>query len=128
MRLPVAAVACHRRRLGGRPPFKNRARALDLVVTRAPRSVLRDQLDARVVGAQKRAADTFGGGALRRDPKRDGLAQSALRSIERTFQKRAVSGLLSSRSGLLPTTDETPKADAGDWELVTWLVVMDSKA
>ena len=58
----------------------------------------------------------------------DGLAQSALRSIERTFQKRAVSSLLSSRSGLLPTADETPKADAGAWELVTWLVVMDSKA
>jgi SNF2 family DNA or RNA helicase len=57
----------------------------------------------------------------------DGLARSALRSIEATFQKRAVSALLASRSGLLPTMEETPKADTGDWELVTWLVVMDAK-
>ncbi len=56
----------------------------------------------------------------------DSLAQSALRSIERTFQKRAATSLLSGRGGLLPSTTETPKADAGDWELVTWLVVMDS--
>ena len=56
------------------------------------------------------------------------LAQSALRSIERTFEKRAATNLLSSRAGLLPTLDETPKADAGDWELVTWLVVLDLKS
>ena len=44
-----------------------------------------------------------------------------------TFQRRAAAALLSSRSGLLPTMDETPQADTGDWELVTWLVVMDAK-
>jgi hypothetical protein len=53
----------------------------------------------------------------------DGLARSALRSIEATFQKRAAVNLLASRGGLLPTRGETPTADAGDWELVTWLVV-----
>jgi len=57
----------------------------------------------------------------------DGLAHSALRSVESTFQKRAAASLLTSRDGLLPTMAETPKADAGDWELVTWLVVLDSK-
>jgi SNF2 family DNA or RNA helicase len=57
----------------------------------------------------------------------DGLARSALRSIEATFQKRAAAALLSSRSGLLPTMAETPQADTGDWELVTWLVVMEAK-
>lgn len=56
------------------------------------------------------------------------LAQSALRSIERTFQKRAATSLLSSRGGLLPTLAETPKADDGDWELVTWLAVLDPKS
>lgn len=58
----------------------------------------------------------------------DGLAQSALRSIENTFQKRAATSLLAGRGGLLPTLEETPMADGGDWELVTWLVVLDPKA
>jgi hypothetical protein len=53
----------------------------------------------------------------------NGLVQSALHSIEATFRKRAAISLLSSRDGLLPGADETPKADAGDWQLVTWLVV-----
>ncbi len=57
----------------------------------------------------------------------DDLARSALRSIEATFQKRAAAALLSSRSGLLPTTAETPKAESKDWELVTWLVIMEAK-
>jgi hypothetical protein len=35
--------------------------------------------------------------------------------------------VLSCRSGLLPTMAETPQADTGDWELVTWLVVMNAK-
>jgi superfamily II DNA/RNA helicase len=53
------------------------------------------------------------------------LVHSALHSIEATFRKRAAISLLSSRDGLLPGADETPKADACDWQLVTWLVVMD---
>jgi hypothetical protein len=51
------------------------------------------------------------------------MAQSALHSIEATFKKRAATSLLSSREGLLPMMKSTPKADAGDWQLVTWLVV-----
>jgi hypothetical protein len=51
------------------------------------------------------------------------MAQSALHSIEATFKKRAATSLLSSREGLLPMMESTPKADAGDWQLVTWLVV-----
>jgi len=54
------------------------------------------------------------------------LVQSALRSIQATFEKRAVASLFSGRDGLIPTADETPKADAGDWELVTWLAIVNS--
>ena len=53
------------------------------------------------------------------------LIQSALRSIEKTFEKRAVASFLSGRDGLIPTANETPKADSSDWELVTWLVIRD---
>ncbi|MGB6219387.1 helicase-related protein [Haloferula sp.] len=52
------------------------------------------------------------------------LVASALRTIEATFQKRATTSLLSGRDGLLPTSAETVHADDGDWELVTWLVVL----
>jgi hypothetical protein len=55
------------------------------------------------------------------------LVRSALRSIEQTFQRRAATSLLSSRSGLLPTQSETPVAESNDWELVTWLVVLDKQ-
>ncbi len=48
-------------------------------------------------------------------------------TVERTFQKRAAASLLSGRGGSLPSTTETSKADAGDWELVTWLVVTGSE-
>ncbi|MDX2080313.1 MAG: helicase-related protein [Terrimicrobiaceae bacterium] len=54
-----------------------------------------------------------------------GLVASALRTIEATFQKRVTASLLSSRDGLLPTQAESVQADDGDWELVTWLVVLD---
>ncbi|MEZ5431564.1 MAG: helicase-related protein [Verrucomicrobiales bacterium] len=53
-----------------------------------------------------------------------GLVASALRTIESTFQKRAATNLLSGRDGLLPTTAESACADDGDWELVTWLIVL----
>lgn len=52
------------------------------------------------------------------------LIAGALLAIESTFQKRATSSLLSGRDGLLPTTQESVKADAGDWELVTWLAIV----
>lgn len=56
----------------------------------------------------------------------DCLLQKALASIEYTFQKRAASTLLSSRSAVLPAAGEIPKSDSNDFELVTWLVVMDN--
>jgi hypothetical protein len=55
----------------------------------------------------------------------DGLIQKALASIERTFQRKAASGLLSGRGGVLPTASETPVADQNQFELVTWLVIVD---
>jgi len=58
----------------------------------------------------------------------DDLVQSALRSIERTFQRRAAASLLSGRDGLLPTLAETPTADASDWDLVTWLAILNPEA
>ena len=54
------------------------------------------------------------------------LIRAALRSIESTFQRRAATALLSSRSGLLPLAEEVPQASSQDLELVTWLVVMPS--
>lgn len=56
-----------------------------------------------------------------------GLIQKALTSIEHTFRRRAAVGLLSGRSGMLPTAAETPIADSGDFELITWLVIMEGK-
>ena len=52
------------------------------------------------------------------------LIQSALRSIQATFEKRATAGLLSGRDGLLPKASETPSSSE-DMELVTWLVIRD---
>lgn len=54
----------------------------------------------------------------------DALVASALRTIETTFRKRAATTLLSGRDGLLPTLGESAHADDGDWELVTWIVVL----
>jgi len=54
----------------------------------------------------------------------DELLRKALVSIESTFQKRATTGLLAGRGAVLPTCDETPKADGTDFDLVTWLVIM----
>ena len=55
----------------------------------------------------------------------DGLIQKALASIERTFQRRAAAGLLSGRGGVLPTASEAPVADQGQFDLVTWLVIIE---
>ena len=52
------------------------------------------------------------------------LIAGALRAIEATFQKRAAANLLSSRDGLLPTIGESVTADQADWELVTWLAIV----
>lgn len=52
------------------------------------------------------------------------LLGRAVESIRRTFNHRAGTGLLSGRDGKLPTVGETPTSDE-DFELVTWLVVME---
>ena len=54
----------------------------------------------------------------------DGLIQKALASIQHTFRRRAAAALLSGRGGLLPTAAETPDQDQGEFELVTWLVIL----
>ena len=56
----------------------------------------------------------------------NGLIQKALASIEHTFRRRAATGLLSGRGGLLPTASETPDATNGQFELITWLVILKS--
>jgi hypothetical protein len=55
----------------------------------------------------------------------DRLLQKALGSIECTFQKRAVGALLSSRSAVMPNAGETPSSDGADFDLVTWLVILE---
>ena len=55
----------------------------------------------------------------------DNLLRKALASIEHTFQRRAVSSLLASRSALLPTTSEAPTSNGEDFDLVTWLVIQE---
>lgn len=58
----------------------------------------------------------------------DELLRKALASIEHTFQKRAAAGLLSSRNAVLPTADATPTAVGDDFDLVTWLVILEPQA
>ncbi|MBX3419380.1 MAG: DEAD/DEAH box helicase family protein [Pirellulaceae bacterium] len=57
----------------------------------------------------------------------DSLLKSALASIEKTFQKRAAASLLSGRGAVLPTATETPTSSGDDFDLVTWLVIMEGK-
>ena len=57
----------------------------------------------------------------------DGLIRKALASIEHTFQRRAASSLLASRGAVLPSAAETPTASGDDFDLVTWLVILDGK-
>jgi len=53
-----------------------------------------------------------------------GLLTKALASIEHTFQRRAATTLLSSRSAVLPTAAESPTSKSDDFDLVTWLVIL----
>ena len=50
------------------------------------------------------------------------LLTSAIKSIERTFKKRAIAQLQAGRSGLLPTRQEQVQ-ETTDFELITWLVI-----
>jgi SNF2 family DNA or RNA helicase len=58
----------------------------------------------------------------------DGLIKKALASIAHTFSKRAVSSLFAGRDGKLPSAEETPSALEHEYELLTWLVIMDPTA
>ncbi len=55
------------------------------------------------------------------------LLQKALASIEHTFNRRAAASLLSGRGEQLPTASEVPKSKGDDFDLVTWLVIMESE-
>jgi REP element-mobilizing transposase RayT len=55
----------------------------------------------------------------------DGLLRKALASIEHTFHRRAAASLLSNRGAVLPTATESPSASGDDFDLVTWLVIME---
>ncbi len=54
----------------------------------------------------------------------NGLLTKALASIEHTFQRRAAASLLSGRGALLPTAAEAPTSEGDDFDLVTWLVLL----
>ena len=51
------------------------------------------------------------------------LLQKAVASISRTYDKRVIGNLLSSRSGVLPTQAEHIRQTT-DFELITWLVIV----
>ena len=57
----------------------------------------------------------------------DGLLRKALASIEHTFQRRAAASLLSGRGALLPNTGDVPTSSGDDFDLVTWLVIMETQ-
>jgi hypothetical protein len=54
----------------------------------------------------------------------DGLISKALASIEHTFQRRVAVSLLAGRDATLPTTAEAPTSTSNDFDLVTWLVIL----
>lgn len=57
----------------------------------------------------------------------DGLIKKALESIAHTFTRRAAASLFSGRDGKLPKVDETPTQLEYEYELLTWLVIMDQR-
>jgi len=54
------------------------------------------------------------------------LLGKALASVEHTFKKRAAASLLSGRSAVLPTADQAPTNNGDDFDLVTWLVILEN--
>jgi len=56
----------------------------------------------------------------------DGLIKKALESIAHTFSKRAAASLFSGRDGKLPNAEETPSKLEYEYELITWLVIMEN--
>ena len=64
--------------------------------------------------------ETKNGGDMK---KYNGLLAGAVDSIAKTFQKRAVASLLSSRDAVLPTAAESPTSNSDGFDLVTWLII-----
>ncbi len=54
----------------------------------------------------------------------DDQLKRALASIEHIFQKRATTSLLSGRGAVLPTASEMPSSRGQEFDLVTWLVIV----
>ena len=54
----------------------------------------------------------------------DGLIKKALSSITHTFTKRASSSLFAGRDGKLPSLEDTPTNLEHEYELLTWLVIL----
>lgn len=57
----------------------------------------------------------------------DGLIKKALESIAHTFTRRAAASLFSGRDGKLPSAEETPSELEYEYELLTWLVIMEGQ-
>jgi hypothetical protein len=55
----------------------------------------------------------------------DGLIKKALASIAHTFGKRAAASLFAGRDGKLPSAEETPSELELEYELLTWLVILE---
>ena len=56
----------------------------------------------------------------------DCLIKKALESIAHTFTRRAAASLFSGRDGKLPSADETPTELEYEYELLTWLVILEN--
>jgi hypothetical protein len=54
----------------------------------------------------------------------DRLLSGALKSIEQTFGRRAAGNLSTNARAVLPRTGEMPTASGADFDLVTWLVIL----
>lgn len=83
-------------------------------------------LAAGLPAAQEKLCDLFDaktadGGDMKHY---DGLIKKALESIAHTFTRRAAASLFSGRDGKLPSADETPTELEYEYELLTWLVIM----
>ena len=50
------------------------------------------------------------------------LLEKAVQSLSRTYKRRAIGNLLSSRSGTLPKKQQQVRQTT-DFELITWLVI-----
>lgn len=55
------------------------------------------------------------------------LLEKTLVSIQTSFQNRAMGNLLSGRNAVLPKGGESPSSSGGEFDLVTWLVILDDK-